>query len=121
MSFGTNISDAFAVASQTAVTMTTSDHTNDPHLAPHDEQDVGAQVDEFVCSKLAQCTYSHSFSKIQWKYANGTLTLQGRVASFYLKQILLTLMRNCELIERISDQVDVVSATGLSSERGSRG
>jgi hypothetical protein len=43
------------------------------------------------------------------------LVLTGRVASFYLKQVLQTLIRGIESVERIDNRVDVVSSTGLSS------
>jgi len=42
--------------------------------------------------------------------------LRGRVPSFYLKQILQTWLRRLDGVEQIDNQVDVVSATGLSSE-----
>jgi hypothetical protein len=34
-----------------------------------------------------------------------------------MKQILQTMLRDIEHVERIANQVDVVSSTGLSSER----
>ena len=38
------------------------------------------------------------------------------VPTFYLKQILQTWLRKLDSVKQIDNQVDVVSATGLSSE-----
>jgi hypothetical protein len=43
------------------------------------------------------------------------LLVRGRVPSFYLKQVLQTVLQDLAGIERIDNQVDVVSADGLSS------
>ena len=37
--------------------------------------------------------------------------------SFYLKQVLQTLLRNLDGVKQIDNQVDVVTSTGLSSVR----
>ena len=44
--------------------------------------------------------------------------LKGRLPSFYLKQVLQTLLRDIEGIKLIDNQVDVISSTGLSSSGG---
>jgi hypothetical protein len=70
-----------------------------------------------VQQRLSACPYSYCFNRVKWRYAHGTLTLEGSVATFYLKQLLQTLLRGVENVERIANDVDVVSSTGLSSER----
>jgi hypothetical protein len=70
-----------------------------------------------VRQRLSSCPYVYCFSRVSWRYAHGTLTLEGSVASFYLKQILQSMLRSVENVDRISNDVDVVSSTGLSSER----
>lgn len=45
----------------------------------------------------------------------GLLVLEGRVPSFYLKQVLQTVLRGLPGVRQIINQVDVVSPTGLSS------
>jgi hypothetical protein len=47
---------------------------------------------------------------------NGVLLLRGRVPTFYLKQMLQSWLKDLDGVSRIDNQVDVVSATGLSSE-----
>jgi hypothetical protein len=71
--------------------------------------------------RLSNCAYSYYFSRITWHYARGTLTLEGRVPTFYLKQILQTILRDIDYVQRIANDVDVVSSTGLSSEREAEG
>jgi hypothetical protein len=39
------------------------------------------------------------------------------VPSYYMKQVLQTLLRGIEDVEQINNEVDVVSVTGLSSVR----
>jgi hypothetical protein len=76
-------------------------------------------VTENVQQRLMTCPYAYCFSRVKWRYAQGTLTLEGSVASFYLKQILQTMLCNVENVDRIANEVDVVSSSGLSSERNS--
>jgi hypothetical protein len=78
-----------------------------------------ATVPERVKQRLSACPYSYCFNRVSWRYADGTLTLEGSVASFYLKQLLQTMLRSVENVDRISNDVDVVSSTGLSSEHNS--
>jgi hypothetical protein len=74
-------------------------------------------VAETVQQRLLACPYSYCFSRVRWKYAHGTLTLEGSVATFYLKQVLQSVLGSMEKVDRIANDVDVVSSTGLSSER----
>ncbi|MFN0017773.1 MAG: BON domain-containing protein [Pirellulaceae bacterium] len=64
----------------------------------------------------SNCPYAFCFKDIQFEFARGVLTLRGRVPTFFLKQILQTRLRNLDGVNQIDNQVDVVSATGLSSK-----
>jgi hypothetical protein len=46
---------------------------------------------------------------------DGSLLLEGRLPSYYLKQVLQTALRDVPGVRRVYNFVDVVSATGLSS------
>jgi hypothetical protein len=46
------------------------------------------------------------------------LQVRGRVPSFYLKQVLQTVLQGVAGIRRIDNRVEVVSVDGLSSLRG---
>lgn len=77
-----------------------------------------AAVEERARRRLAeQCAYAFCFDQVTLSYAQGTLKLSGRVPSFYLKQVLQTHLRNLDGVVQIDNQVDVVSATGVSSVR----
>ncbi len=60
-------------------------------------------------------TYAFYFSDVAAHCCRGVLTLQGRVPTFHLKQILQTMLRGLEGVEQIENQVNVVSSNGLSS------
>ena len=81
----------------------------------------GAQrpsVELLARRRLAEkCTYACCFNQITFSYSQGILTLEGRLPSFYLKQVLQTLLRDLDGVARINNRVDVVSSTGLSSVR----
>lgn len=64
-----------------------------------------------------KCTYAFCFNQVTFSYSQGVLTLEGRLPSFYLKQVLQTLLRDLDGVKRINNRVDVVSSTGLSSVR----
>jgi hypothetical protein len=66
---------------------------------------------------VEQCPYAFCFDQITFNCSKGVLTLRGRLPSFYLKQMLQTLLRNLDGVTRIDNQVDVVSSIGLSSVR----
>jgi hypothetical protein len=90
-----------------------------PGIAPAGVEHCGAstRVDAGVRERLGNCAYAYYFNRVTWHYVDGTLTLEGYVPTFYMKQILQTVLRNLEHVERIANEVDVVSSTGLSSER----
>ena len=75
-------------------------------------------MEDLARRRLAEdCSYAFCFNQVTFRYVQGVLILQGRLPSFYLKQVLQTLLRELEGVERIDNQVEVVSATGLSSVR----
>jgi hypothetical protein len=76
-----------------------------------------SEVDECVGKRIAACPYSFYFNRIRWRFEDGHLTLSGCVPTFYLKQVLQTLLRGIDDVESIHNDVDVVSAKGLSSVR----
>lgn len=70
-----------------------------------------------VRRRLDQCRYGFIFRKVSAKFDSGTLTLTGRVPSFYLKQNLQELLRDIPQVQELVNNVDVVSSCGLSSVR----
>jgi osmotically-inducible protein OsmY len=84
---------------------------------PHDNE-WGSTIEDLAKQRLANdCPYSFYFREIDIEFTDGILMLRGRVPSFYLKQVLQTLLTKVNGVSRIENQVDVVSATGLSSVR----
>lgn len=75
------------------------------------------KVHACVQERLCNCPHAFCFNKVAWHYEGGILTLQGHVATFYLKQILQTMLRGVSDVQQIANEVEVVSATGLSSVR----
>lgn len=63
------------------------------------------------------CHFTRHWREIECDYENGVLTLRGSVPSFYLKQVLQSILKNVPGVQRIDNQVNVVSAAGLSSVR----
>ncbi len=66
-----------------------------------------------VCS----CHFSRHWREIRCDYCDGVLILRGRLPTFYLKQVLQSILNGLPEIERIENRVDVVSVEGLSSVR----
>lgn len=64
-----------------------------------------------------ECTFAFCFNQVTFSHSQGILTLEGRLPSFYLKQVLQTLLRDLDGVTRIDNRVDVVSSTGVSSVR----
>lgn len=79
--------------------------------------DPGAKVDECIRRRLANCPYEFYFNSVTWHFEDGRLTLMGCVPTFYMKQMLQTILRDIEGVHDLVNDVDVVSATGLSSMR----
>jgi hypothetical protein len=52
-----------------------------------------------------------------YEYSDEVLIVRGSVPTFYLKQVLQTVLKNVEGVAWINNQVDVVSSDGVSSVR----
>lgn len=78
------------------------------------DHDVAAAVQRRL---RAECPYAFCYRDVTFEYADGVLTIRGRVPSFYLRQVLISFVRELDQIAAIDDQLDVVSSTGLSSVR----
>jgi hypothetical protein len=73
-------------------------------------------VEEIVRQRLTQnCPYRSYFQMISFEYADETLKLHGKLPTFYLKQILQTMLFDIDGVSQIDNRVDVVSSSGLSS------
>lgn len=73
-------------------------------------------IQELARQRLAENrSYALCFRDITIEYEDGVLLLRGRLPSFYMKQVLQTLLRDLDGVEQIDNQTDVVTATGLSS------
>jgi hypothetical protein len=59
--------------------------------------------------RIRDCPYSLCLSKVSCKVDGKHVILEGTVSSFYLKQVLQSLVRSMEHVEQISNRVDVVS------------
>ena len=87
------------------------------HSQPNAElSGVEAEVWKSVQDRIRTSPYAHYFNRITWRFESGKLRLQGCVPTFYLKQVLLTLVRNVDHVEHIANEVNVVNSSGLSSE-----
>ena len=75
-------------------------------------------VEQLARNRLAQrCPYWFYYRDLNFDLAHGVLTVNGCVGSNYLRQLLQQFLRGMDGVQRIDNQVDVVSATGLSSVR----
>lgn len=73
-----------------------------------------------VYRSLAQsCHFMQHWREISCTYKEGILTLRGTVPSFYLKQVLQTMLMDVPGVRRVDNRVDVISSAGLSSVRRS--
>ncbi len=77
-------------------------------------------IHETVRRRIDGCSYKFIFGKVTWHCNDGHLTLRGCVPNFYLKQVLQELLRGIERVKLITNSVDVVSSTGMSSERSDK-
>jgi hypothetical protein len=63
------------------------------------------------------CHFRGRADYFQFVKRNDVLTVRGRVPSFYLKQMLQTLLKDLDGVRWIDNQVEVVACDGLSSVR----
>lgn len=59
--------------------------------------------------------FRHHGEAVKIDSCGGRVVLEGRLPSFYLKQVLQTTIRDLPGVRAIVNRVDVVSASGLSS------
>jgi hypothetical protein len=59
--------------------------------------------------------FRYHLNSLSVEHKKGRLTITGRLPSFYLKQLLQTVLRTLPEIKHIDNRVDVVSCQGLSS------
>lgn len=52
-----------------------------------------------------------------FRLQDDVLTVRGSVPTYYLKQLIRSLLKNVKGIRHVDDQVDVVASSGLSSVR----
>ena len=57
-------------------------------------------------------SYASVFHDVACSFADGVLTLEGRVPSFYLKQILQTRLLGIEGVEQLDNRVHVQGSSG---------
>jgi len=76
------------------------------------------RVTEIVEKRLRESMYL-SLRTVNCQFEEGLLTLRGIVPTFYVKQVILSLLEDLEPegIKRIKDEIDVVNPRGLSSVR----
>ena len=78
-------------------------------------------IEELARRRLTENrSYARCFRDITIEHDSGVLLLRGRLPTFYMKQVLKTLLRDLDGVDHIENQTDVVSATGLSSLRKPR-
>jgi len=72
-------------------------------------------VNQEIRNRLNGCHYSYYFNRVQWNLDGNRLTVSGAVPTYYMKQVLQTLLRDLDHIDQLINNVDVISSTGLSS------
>ena len=65
------------------------------------------RVRECIRERLSKCFYQFQFKQITWKFDEGVLTLDGDVPTFYMKQVLQTVLRDIEDVRQIDNRVRV--------------
>ena len=75
-------------------------------------------VAEIVERRLRESMYP-SLRTVRCQFKDGLLTLRGIVPTFYVKQVIFSLVEDLESerIKGINDEIDVVNPRGLSSVR----
>jgi hypothetical protein len=85
---------------------------------PIDEREVATRVVTQAQGRLADSMHFRGHHRaVNLEYDDGVLCLRGCVPSFYLKQVLQTLLADLDGVETIDNQVDVTCPSGLSSVR----
>jgi len=79
-----------------------------------------AWIDPIRTARALLATHDHFFGRTQgfeFEQAEEVLVVRGQVPTFYLKQVLQTVLREVAGVERVENLVDVVCSDGLSSVR----
>jgi len=85
-----------------------------------DEEVHRMEVTQRVRRHLSHHNHFHGhLDTLSIDYRDETLVLQGKVPTFYLKQVLQEILRNVPGVRNISNRVDVVSPRGISSVNNS--
>jgi len=63
------------------------------------------------------CHFRGRTDDFQFEDCEGVLRVRGRVPSFYLRQLLESILRRADGIQSVDNRVDVVCCNGLSSVR----
>lgn len=66
----------------------------------------------------AHSLFTRRASKFKYRCEADVLTVNGNVPTFYLKQVLQSILQTVEGVRRIENEVEVVSATGVSGDNG---
>jgi hypothetical protein len=91
---------------------------DDGFIRIDDAAGLSEEVLECVKGRLARsCHFTRHWREIGVDYRAGILMLHGSVPTFYLKQVLQSILKDVPGVQRIDNRVDVVSAAGLSSVR----
>jgi hypothetical protein len=85
-----------------------------------EQETLHADIIQRVRQRLSEngsCPCGFYLSDVQCKRCQSVVTVRGRVSTFRLKRVLLSLIENLDGVSEIDDHVDVISSTGLSSVR----
>ena len=106
--------------SQTAQQAAPATNVREPPRPTDNRVELGAAIADAIRQQLSEngrCPYVFYFKEVQCECCRGVVKLQGRVPTFRLKSVLLSLIEDLDGIIDIDDQLDVISSTGLSSVR----
>jgi hypothetical protein len=85
-----------------------------------EEASDSAWIDPIRTARALLATHDHFFGRthgFEFEQAEEVLVVRGQVPTFYLKQVLQTVLREVAGVERVENLVDVVCSDGLSSVR----
>jgi hypothetical protein len=81
---------------------------------------IGGNVEQRACELLSQHPHFRGRAgDFEYEYREDVLVVRGRVPTFYLKQVLQTVLKEVDGVRCIENRVDVVSSYGVSSVRRS--
>jgi hypothetical protein len=77
-------------------------------------------VEQQACELLSQHPHFRGRAgSFEYECREDVLIVRGCVPTFYLKQVLQTVLKDVEGVASIENRVDVISSYGVSSVRGS--